>query len=349
MLIEKIISFISSSKMHQINKIIGIILPSALISSTLSQASTSSSLASSITKSILSNLSCYVCSTIDDINCKNLNETIQWLNRNAHPKNDHDDEDDGEDDVNSSNTDYNDHHPHQSNPHHNEQSFFDRNGQHSSLSIPIGLEDDDGEDDDRIYADHRHHHHHHQQQQHHLLHHHNHHYQDHDEEHRQQQKYTIDGVEDIYGNNNNNNDDDDSRIQTPMIFDHTQTPPHRSSSSSSTSLSSSVSEIENRADSIDKFRAQCMPNERFCSVIRLGVSAPDNVQEFNFFALKRSCSEQCTDGCFIIGNGEKTKLSICSSCCTSNNCNIGNFGESNLRRKIYLDLIVLLATIRMIM
>ena len=55
---------------------------------------------------------------------------------------------------------------------------------------------------------------------------------------------------------------------------------------------------------MNEFRADCTPNEQYCVVIRLGVSAPDNVQEFNFFALKRGCAEQCTDGCFIIGNGK---------------------------------------------
>lgn len=56
---------------------------------------------------------------------------------------------------------------------------------------------------------------------------------------------------------------------------------------------------------INEFRADCLPEEQYCVVIRLGVSAPDNVQEFNFFALKRGCAEQCTDGCFIIGNGKQ--------------------------------------------
>ena len=53
------------------------------------------------------------------------------------------------------------------------------------------------------------------------------------------------------------------------------------------------------------FGTDCLPDEHYCQVLRMGVSPERNPQsqEYNFFALIRSCAKQCNPGCFIIGNG----------------------------------------------
>lgn len=73
------------------------------------------------------------------------------------------------------------------------------------------------------------------------------------------------------------------------------------------------------------FGSECAADEQFCLVRRLGVSSLNSAtQEYNFFAVQRSCAKHCNAGCFIIGNGERTKLSFCTTCCTSNYCNVGS-------------------------
>lgn len=74
-----------------------------------------------------------------------------------------------------------------------------------------------------------------------------------------------------------------------------------------------------------RFGAECQHDEPYCIVLRLGVNTKETgLDHYNFFALKRGCAKQCTDGCFIIGKGERTKLSFCSTCCTKDYCNVGN-------------------------
>lgn len=59
------------------------------------------------------------------------------------------------------------------------------------------------------------------------------------------------------------------------------------------------------------FGAECLPDEHYCAVHRMGVSPfkQEHSHEFNFFALIRSCTKTCNPGCFIIGNG-KLKLLV---------------------------------------
>lgn len=54
------------------------------------------------------------------------------------------------------------------------------------------------------------------------------------------------------------------------------------------------------------FGAECLPEEHYCAVHRMGVSPvkAEHSHEFNFFALIRSCTKTCNPGCFIIGNGK---------------------------------------------
>ncbi|KAH7637036.1 hypothetical protein DERF_009299 [Dermatophagoides farinae] len=187
---------------------------------------------------LISNLSCYVCTTIDDINCKYLNETINRLHRQQQQ----------------------------------EMGGNTGSGEHSMIGY---------DNDQSGYSNHDHHHN-----------------PNHDH-------YTLESI----------------LSADSSSYDLLAT---ASSSSEDQSLLPTNNGGHMDPNLMNEFRADCSPSEQYCVVIRLGVSAPDNVQEFNFFALKRGCAEQCTDGCFIIGNGEKTKLSICASCCRSNYCNLGN-------------------------
>lgn len=166
---------------------------------------------------LVSNLSCFVCTTIDDINCKYLNETINRIHRQQQK----------EIGGNTGNDD-------------NSMMGFDS--------------------DTSGYLNHDHHHH-----------------------NPNHNHYTLESI---------------------LSSDSSSYDVLATASSSNDGHTTTNNAGHKNPNLMNEFRADCTPNEQYCVVIRLGVSAPDNVQEFNFFALKRGCAEQCTDGCFIIGNGK---------------------------------------------
>jgi len=77
-------------------------------------------------------------------------------------------------------------------------------------------------------------------------------------------------------------------------------------------------------DSQFRFRlyTECAPGEQYCAVLRLDSKIEQSAIDYKFWAVERKCVKECVEGCFVLG--ERTKLSLCTTCCSTNYCNVGN-------------------------
>ena len=63
----------------------------------------------------------------------------------------------------------------------------------------------------------------------------------------------------------------------------------------------------------------------------------------SIWSVERNCTSKCQPGCLMLG--ERTKLYVCTSCCSEPLCNDGNAGLSSLQRvsdlaNIFLTVVV---------
>ena len=72
----------------------------------------------------------------------------------------------------------------------------------------------------------------------------------------------------------------------------------------------------------------CQEDENFCSIVSVVriEFVQDNLYS-KFWALERNCSKSCNTGCMVIG--ERVRLRVCSQCCRTPDCNVGNGAGSN--------------------
>jgi hypothetical protein len=75
------------------------------------------------------------------------------------------------------------------------------------------------------------------------------------------------------------------------------------------------------------YGTECSSGEQYCAVLRLDSKIEQSAIDYKFWAIQRKCAKECVDGCFVLG--ERTKLSLCTTCCSTNYCNVGN--TSSLR------------------
>ncbi|CAG2168326.1 unnamed protein product [Oppiella nova] len=84
------------------------------------------------------------------------------------------------------------------------------------------------------------------------------------------------------------------------------------------------------------YGSECGPGETYCAVQRLDAKINLSSVDYKFWAIQRKCVQHCQDGCFVLG--ERTKLSLCTTCCTTNYCNVGNTGTEPMIINTFNDL-----------
>ncbi|XP_054157720.1 uncharacterized protein LOC128956064 [Oppia nitens] len=82
------------------------------------------------------------------------------------------------------------------------------------------------------------------------------------------------------------------------------------------------------------YGSKCGSDQPYCQVQRLDAKINLTHHDYKFWAIQRKCAKECSDGCFVLG--ERHKLSLCTTCCKSNYCNIGNTGDTIAYLNIFL-------------
>ncbi|CAG0901226.1 unnamed protein product [Darwinula stevensoni] len=70
----------------------------------------------------------------------------------------------------------------------------------------------------------------------------------------------------------------------------------------------------------------CAPD--YCLVRRYKYAIHNDTQKWHTWAVRRNCTDECHPGCVLMG--QRTKIHICTSCCTTHLCNVGDQAPSAL-------------------
>jgi len=81
------------------------------------------------------------------------------------------------------------------------------------------------------------------------------------------------------------------------------------------------------ASNSSTFSTPCHDNQTSCMVKRFSYTE-NATSPSSIWSIERNCSSKCEPGCLILG--ERTKLYVCTSCCSQPSCNVGNGSFSHL-------------------
>merc|ERR1712071_51875 len=96
------------------------------------------------------------------------------------------------------------------------------------------------------------------------------------------------------------------------------------------------------ADNSPYFSEPCVGLHMSCMVKRFSYTE-NATSPSSIWSVERNCTSKCQPGCLMLG--ERTKLYVCTSCCSEPLCNDGNAGLSSLQRvsnlaNIFLTVVV---------
>ncbi|XP_017791519.1 PREDICTED: uncharacterized protein LOC108573567 [Habropoda laboriosa] len=89
------------------------------------------------------------------------------------------------------------------------------------------------------------------------------------------------------------------------------------------------------------FQHKCTGDKRTCMVKRFSytTSTENSTSSPQTWSVERNCTIKCEPGCIVIG--ERTKLSVCTTCCETSFCNIGTGAANDFTMK-RIDLLLAL-------
>ncbi|ODN01029.1 hypothetical protein Ocin01_05649 [Orchesella cincta] len=105
-----------------------------------------------------------------------------------------------------------------------------------------------------------------------------------------------------------------------------------------TSLTCHVCHSESSADcfnftesgeNFEGFPQTCDSGDTMCVVKKFAFTSTygnGTTSPMKTFSIKRNCSKKCEDGCVVMG--ERTRLYVCSQCCSTPLCNVGSGSSS---------------------